>query len=116
MDEQKGVTAQRRRTQAEIEQIVTEFEGSGLRRAEFCRRHGISLGTLNRYLKRIRGQSDGIHAQAGLVPVELAGSESATEFNCGALRLVLSRDRRIEVGAGFDALTLKRLINLLETM
>ena len=50
--QQPGVTAQRRRTPAEIEQIAAAFAGSGLTRTEFCRREHLGLGTLNRYLQR----------------------------------------------------------------
>jgi len=42
----------RRRTPAEIERIVCEFESSGLNRSQFCRRQGLTLGALNRYLQR----------------------------------------------------------------
>jgi len=49
---------QRRRGRAEIEQMVAEFTGSSLTRTEFCRRHGMSLGTLNRYLNQRREQGD----------------------------------------------------------
>ena len=117
MDELTGVTTQRRRTPAEIEQLVAEFAGSGLHRTEFCRRQGMSLGTLNRYLKRLREHSGEEAAHGGLVAVELAGTKWATDgdSSCG-LALVLSRGRRIEVEAGFDGPTLQRLINLLEKM
>jgi len=46
--------------------------------------------------------------------VELAGTKWATEHDSGCGLVVVLRGRRIEVGAGFDALTLQRLINLLE--
>lgn len=42
----------RRRTPAEIEQIVSGFESSGLNRSQFCRGQGLTLGVLNRYLQR----------------------------------------------------------------
>ena len=117
MDELTGVTTQRRRTPAEIEQIVAGFAGSGVNRAEFCRRQGMSLGTLHRYLKRLREHAGDEAAKGGLVAVELAGTKWATagDSNCG-LALVLSRGRRIEVEAGFDGPTLQRLISLLEKM
>ena len=41
----------------------------------------------------------------------------ATERDAGCgLAVVLSHERRIEVGAGFDEPTLQRLVNLLEKM
>lgn len=116
MSDETGVTTQRRR-RVEIEQIVAEFAESGLNRTEFCRRHGMSLGTLNRYRQRQREQSDRGEAKGGLVAVELAGTKFATDSEGGCrLAVVLSGRRKIEVGAGFDAPTLERLIVLLENL
>jgi phage protein D len=49
--------------------------------------------------------------------VELADTNLTTEHDsdCG-LVVLLSRGRKIEVGAGFDGPTLQRLVNLLEKM
>jgi transposase-like protein len=117
MNDETGITAQRRRPPAVIEQIVAGFADSGLNRTEFCRRHGMGLGTLNRYLKQRREGGDTGEAHSGLVAVELAGMTLATDHDSGCgLAVVLSRGRRIEVGAGFDEPTLQRLVNLLEKM
>jgi hypothetical protein len=51
-DQAQGVEVQRRRSRAEAEQVASEYEGSGLSRVEFCRKHGLSLATLARYRKR----------------------------------------------------------------
>jgi hypothetical protein len=115
MTEEQGVVGKRRRTPAEIEQIVREFEGSGLNRSQFCRRQGLTLGVLNRYLQRqqaTRGASGD-----GLVAVELAGTKLGAEraASC-SLAVILGRGRRIAVSAGFDAATLQRLVHVLETM
>jgi hypothetical protein len=97
--------------------MVAEFTGSSLTRTEFCRRHGMSLGTLNRYLKQRREGADAGEAHSGLIAVELAGTKLATDYDVGCdLAVVLSRGRKIEVGAGFDGPTLQRLVNLLEKM
>jgi hypothetical protein len=116
MDDQTGVTAQRRRTPAEIEQIAAQFADSGLNRTEFCRQQRMSLGTLNRYLKRHECAAQGA-GHGELVAVELAGAEGkrGRDSGCG-LTLVLSRERRIEMEKGFDGPTLQRLISLLEKM
>src|SRR5437763_17018955 len=42
----------RRRSQAEVEGLVAEYEASGLGRQAFCNKHGLSLSTLNRHRKR----------------------------------------------------------------
>jgi hypothetical protein len=116
MDNQPGVTAQRRRAPAEIEQIAAAFAGSGLTRTEFCRREHLGLGTLNRYLQRQHQDVDSVPAGGGLVPIEVADPKVGTrELGCG-LAVVLARGRRIEVGVGFDGATLERLVLLMENL
>ena len=57
MDEQAPVVEVRRRqSRAEAEQVVGDYEASGLSRVEFCRRQGLSLATLARYRKRAQGK------------------------------------------------------------
>jgi transposase-like protein len=114
MNDAAEVAVQRRRSPAEIKQIVAEFTQSDLGRTEFCRRHGLSLGTLHRYLQRMSGETNSAAVTTSLVPVELA-STGERESGCG-LAVVLACGRRIEMGAGFDAPTLERLIRLLEKM
>lgn len=72
MTDEQGVVRKSRRAPAEIEQIVSEFEVSGLNRSQFCRRQGLTLGTLNRYLKRLRAGSNCGASTAALLAVELA--------------------------------------------
>jgi transposase-like protein len=110
---------QRRRSRAEAEQLVDAFEVSGLRRREFCLKHGVVVGTLDFWRKRGREEQGPIAsnpartqnkaARARLVEVELAGTASSSR-----LAVVLSRGRRVEVSAGFDAATLERLLAVLE--
>jgi hypothetical protein len=116
MTDEQSVVGKRRRTPAEIEQIVCEFESSGLNRSQFCRRQGLTLGVLNRYLQR-RHAASGSASGVGLVGVELAGKKLGAEraASCG-LAVVLARGRRIAVSAGFDAGTLQRLVQVLEMM
>lgn len=70
IEEQEVIRRRRRRTPAEIQQIVSEFMSSDLTQVQFCRRQGLTLSTLGRYLRRLRPSSDA--GTAGLVPVELA--------------------------------------------
>lgn len=116
MSDEARITEQRRRTRSEVAQIVAQFADSGLNRTEFCRHHGISWETLNRHLKRMQLASTS-RTGDGLVAVELVGSGLVNDHKYhGELVVVLSRDRRIEVRAGFDAATLQRLVALLENM
>jgi hypothetical protein len=116
MTDEKAVMGKRRRTAAEIEQIANEFAGSGLNRSQFCRRQGLTLGTLNRYLMRLRSQSSGGATSGGLVPVELAVKLGTDHRSGCGLAVVVASGRRIEVSAGFDGLTLQRLVQVLERL
>ena len=53
MNEEQVSVVRRRRSRAEIEQLVAEFEVSGLSRIEFCRERGLVLSTLGRYRRRV---------------------------------------------------------------
>jgi hypothetical protein len=112
-DQAQVVEVQRRRSRAEAEQVASEYEGSGLSRVEFCRKHGLSLATLARYRKR---QAQG-KAERGnrWVTVEVSGASSAREHRgSSGLAVALPGGRRIEVGRGFDSRTLVQLLGALE--
>ena len=113
IEEQEVMRRRRRRTPAEIQQIVSEFMSSDLTQVQFCRRQGLTLSSLGRYLRRLRPSSDA--GTAGLVPVELAVKKCDTVAagDCG-LSVVMASGRRIVVEAGFDATTLQRLVEVLE--
>jgi hypothetical protein len=107
----------KRRTGAEVQQLVAEFVSSGMRRSEFCQSRGLSFSTLDRHLKKLRWKRRrGPVSPAGrLVKVELAAKESPTHLaaTCG-LAVVLPGGRRIEVHADFDSNTFERLVSVLE--
>jgi hypothetical protein len=116
-NEQRVGKPQQRRSHAESEQLVDAFEASGLRRREFCLKHGVALGTLDFWRKR-RRQERSTAASGGnrLVAVELAGlpGRRSMETAGGGLVVVVSEGRRIEVSRGFDVATLERLLDVLE--
>jgi hypothetical protein len=106
----------RRRSLAEVQALVAEFEASGLMRAAFCQQRGLAVGTLDKYRERVHGgrQSGG----ECFVPVEVVPS-TARDVNRvavrdGALVVELRSGRRIEVCRGFDAGTLERLLTVLD--
>jgi hypothetical protein len=113
MSEEQVGAQKLRRTAAEIEQIVSEYKSSGLNRSQFCRSRGLTLGVLNRYLNRTRAVISG----DGLVAVEWSGKKQSVEraSSCG-LSVVLRSGREIAVNTDFDAATLQRLVEVLETM
>jgi hypothetical protein len=102
----------RRRTSEEVKALSLEFEGSGLRQSEFCRKHGLALSTLQRQLRRLNPGKAQSHR---LVAVEVASKERAgTNGNLCGLEVVLAGGRRIEVRRDFDGETLLRLVEVLE--
>src|ERR1017187_4705306 len=117
MTVEKKLSAPKRRTRAEVQQLVTEFVCSGMRRSEFCRSRGLSFGTLNRHLKKQRWKrrSGAASSACRLVPVELAAKKSPRQHEpgCGLL-VVLPGGRRIEVHPQFDTNTFERLVSVLE--
>ena len=117
MTEEERLTASRRRTRAEVQQLVGEFVDSGMGRSEFCRNWGLSLSTLGRHLskQRRKRKMKSSLADGQLVAVELASRKPPTEHeaSCG-LSVVLAGGRRIEVQCDFDTHTLERLVSVLE--
>lgn len=105
----------RRRSQAEAAALVAEFEASGLLREAFCQQRGLAVGTLDKYRRRVhRGLQSG---NGPLLPVEVVPSRAhdANRAGCDSVLIVESRSgRRIEVGRGFDAGTLERLLTVLD--
>ncbi len=115
MQGEERITVRRRRTGAEVRQLVAEFVGSDMRRNEFCRSRGLSLSTLGRHLRKKKKRKSS--AAAGLVAVELGLRKSPREHepSCG-LAVVLVGGRRIEVRGDFDSQTLERLVSVLERL
>jgi len=111
MDSQQQTIGRRRRGAAEIARILAEYETSGLGQAEFCRSRQLGHGTLSRYLNQRpeRGRKAGERNR--LVPVEVSGGRAAAG---SPLTIILPAGRRIEVGRGFDAPTLRQLLSALE--
>jgi hypothetical protein len=114
--EQK-VSSHKRRTRAEVQELVAEFVSSGMGRSEFCRSRRLSFGTLSRHLKeqRWKGKRPATSSAGRLVPVKLAARKSPSQYesSCG-LAVVLRGGRRIEVHLDFDTSTFERLVSLLE--
>jgi transposase-like protein len=113
-ERQEGRGSKRRRTPAEIQQIVSEFKSGDLTQAEFCQRQGLVLSTLGRYLRQERGSNQ---ARPGeLLAVELAVKKLGAKANGCGLSVMVGGGRRIVVETEFDAATLQRLVQVLEGM
>jgi len=108
-----GRQHRRHRSRAEADQLVIEYEASGVTQAEFCRQQDLPLKTLARYVTRYRKQivrgNDPDQPQR-FVAVEVTASRTAGS----ELTVVLRGGLRIEVKSGFDAGTLRQLVTVLE--
>jgi transposase-like protein len=116
----------RRRSREEAARLVLEYEQSGLRRQAFCRQHGLSLATLDNYRKRSSfidaavtdaAPSSSNRPAITFVPLELVEQPAVARqeaCNGATVFVELAGGRRIGVVSGFDALTLTRLIAVLE--
>ena len=111
MSEEQVGRARRRRSRAEAEQLVVEYEAGGMSREEFCRKHGLALSTLARHQRRREQGQDEDAGPGRWLAVELSGAHPA---DASGLAVVLAGGRRIEVGRGFDARTLQQLVSPLE--
>jgi len=109
VNEEQVRKTRRRRSRAEAEQLVAEFEASGLGREEFCREHGLVASTLARYRQRRQRDQGEAAAPRRWVAVELAGSPQAAS----GLTVVLASGLRIEITLGFDGRTLQHLLRVL---
>ena len=113
MNEKQVFEVRRRRSRQEVEQLIAEYESTGLSRREFCRERGLSLSTLSRYRKRRARRAPA--GRNALLAVEVSGRAPAPIAATGsALAVVLSGGRRIEVGRGFDTGALEQLVRVLE--
>ena len=120
----------RHRNRREADRLAAEYEASGLNRIEFCELKKLPVNTLGRYLRRYRKQQSDIEeAQrteqqqpAGEIAsgkrwlaVEVAGATAVGgDGAASGLAVVVSGGCRIEIGRGFDAETLKRLLGVVE--
>ena len=111
MSESVGVSARRRRSRIEAERLVLEFKQSGQTRNAFCAQHGLSVAALDKYRRRPPATLPG---RERLLPVELAPDQTSALKPNSALWVELAGGRRIGVEIGFDAVTLERLIGLLD--
>jgi hypothetical protein len=109
-DAEAGRQHRRHRSRSEADDLAAEYEASGLNREAFCRQKDMSLKTLARYVTRYRKQHASGSEPQRWIPVEIAGQPR----HGGELSVLLPGGRRIEVTRGFDAVTLRQLVAVLE--
>ena len=106
----------RQRSRGEWQRLVDGWPRSGLTQEAYCARHGISVGSLQRW-RRILSEGGAPRpevtaAATEFVPVRLFGGASAAP--AAELTLVLSDGLRLEIGAQCRAETLKRVLGVLQ--
>ncbi len=110
--------------------LVMEWKASGLSQKEFCRQRGISDRALNNWLYKspyrervarilaARSQETPHAETHRFLPVAVLGEDRATDApkasKAPAIEVVLRSGPRIAVTAGFDAETLRRVVEALE--
>ena len=94
----------RRRSEAEIEQLIEQYRASGLSQLAYSRRTGVVLSTLGRYLRR----------QTTALPRLVRVNMESTPEPPGRFALVLGNGRRIESDWRFADAELARLIRVSE--
>jgi transposase-like protein len=97
----------RRRTPAEIHQIIADLKASGLTHREFARRHGISLSTLQSWLRRPAGRSTSPSTE--LIPVGVVAGPGPV------IEVELADGAVIRVGRGVSAADLQTVLEVLRS-
>lgn len=118
MDSNSVGRAFRRRSRAEADGLVSEFERSGLGRKEFCATRGLSMHTLDAWRRRVAQSA----SEEKIVPVEIVANRNvfkvpmtaASVTRSGQFCVALAQGISIEVEPGFDAAELRRLIAALD--
>ena len=124
-----------RRQAAEWATLIEQWRQSGLSLPAFCQRHGLSRGTMQNWVykpalgqaaEEARGQGRPAvtprpeshplpEPSPSFLPIRIAGAPPAPPVpERTGIEVVLGAGRRIRIGAGFDAETLRRVVAVLE--
>jgi hypothetical protein len=97
------------RKEQQWQQWIQQWQASGLSVRAFCARHRLAEPRFYAWRRLLRQRQ---RHSTGFVPVRvLATPEPAAEH---VLEIVLAGGRRLRVGPGFDAATLRHLLTVLE--
>jgi hypothetical protein len=105
-----GTAHRRHRSRVEADQVVADYEASGLSREASCVQYDVTLKSLDRYVTRYRKQKQKGEESQRFVAVEVSRHTGTG----GELAVLLATGRRIEVKRGFDPGTLRQLVAVLE--
>jgi transposase-like protein len=88
---------------------IQQWRRSGLSVRAFCDRHGLTQASFYLWRRELQHR-DG--AAVSFVPVEVAASETSRSES--GIEIFLAGERRVRVAPGFDAVTLQRVVAVLE--
>jgi transposase len=92
--------------------LVADWQASGLSVRAFCRRRLLSEASFYGWRRELR-ERDAVAGRSAFVPVQVVDSEAAVSPGFG-IEVVLSGERSVRIGPGFDADTLRRVLAVLE--
>jgi hypothetical protein len=98
-------------TRQKWQRLISGQQSSGLSVTRFCRRHGVSTPSFYAWRKRLA--ADGAER---FVEVRLAQADgrAAGAAEAGIIEVCLGGARRVMVRPGFDATTLRQVVDVLE--
>lgn len=102
----------RRRSSAEVSELVAQYSAGGPAQEEFSRRHGLSLNTPVRRLSLMRRSTEPIAPASRWVAVKVAPDGRAEGSAASGVVLAVA-SQRVELGRKFDGETLRQLLMML---
>ncbi len=91
-------------------EYIEHWKKSHLTQQAFCEQHQLRLASFRRWRGIVARESEPAPSSAmTFLPVHITGP------NVPSLALLLGKDLRIEIPVGFDAVTLKQLVQALQT-
>lgn len=105
-------------TREQWRKLVAEAARSGRSIRAFCRERGVTEGQFYGWRKRLNGKTQGAAKRRALAaatgPTFALVSERAASLEHAGVELVLGDGRRLRIGPGVDAATLRTVLAVLE--
>ncbi len=86
---------------------ISAWKQSGISQADFCRRHGLNIKIFGYWKRKLCSRPEGV----SFVPVAIKPSHISSVKSGALLRLIAGNGFSIEVGDGFNAATLRQLLD-----
>ena len=87
---------------------------SGLTQRAYCRRHELPEGDLSHWKHRLRKEQRRLSAKTQLVPIRVVKESAPGNVDQeGDLAWVFGSGLRLEIGNGFNPITLRRVLEVL---